>query len=300
MQLNSYPKVYSIGHAAVADLFKEPVLVEEKIDGSQFSFGVHEGELFFRSKGQDVNSGFPGMFAAGVNAVSELKDLLHEGWTYRGEYLMKPKHNALSYLRVPRHNVILFDINTGLEAYLTRGEKEQEAERLGLELVPVLAEGMFTDSETLLKLLEADSILGGTKIEGIAVKNYVRFGRDGKALMGKYVSEAFKERHAKDWKQANPGGKDIVAMLIAELRTEARWEKAVQHLRELGKLAHEPKDIGPLIKEVQKDILVEEAERIAAKLLTWATPLIQRGTIRGLPEWYKTKLLESAFEGSEE
>lgn len=35
----SYPKIWNVGHAAVATMFDHPVLVEEKVDGSQFSFG---------------------------------------------------------------------------------------------------------------------------------------------------------------------------------------------------------------------------------------------------------------------
>jgi ATP-dependent RNA circularization protein (DNA/RNA ligase family) len=36
----SYPSIYALGHRAIRELFDGPVVVEEKIDGSQFSFGV--------------------------------------------------------------------------------------------------------------------------------------------------------------------------------------------------------------------------------------------------------------------
>ena len=39
---HSYPSIYALGHKAVADIFVEPVLIEEQIDGSQFSFGIFE------------------------------------------------------------------------------------------------------------------------------------------------------------------------------------------------------------------------------------------------------------------
>jgi len=38
MRLNSYPSIYNLGHHAIATLLDAPVLVEEKVDGSQFSF----------------------------------------------------------------------------------------------------------------------------------------------------------------------------------------------------------------------------------------------------------------------
>ena len=75
--------------------------------------------------------------------------------------------------------------------------------------------------------------------------------------------------------------------------------KAVQHLREKDLLANEPKDIGPLMREVQDDIEKEEAEQIATALYQWALPQIKRGSVRGLPEWYKQELAKKQFEGSD-
>lgn len=51
---HSYPKIYNLGHAALAELLLDPVTVEEKVDGSQFSFGVIHGVLRCRSKGQEL------------------------------------------------------------------------------------------------------------------------------------------------------------------------------------------------------------------------------------------------------
>lgn len=296
--LHSYPKVYAIGHAAVAELFDGDVLVEEKVDGSQFSFASIGGELCLRSRGADIVPGAhdSGMFAAGVNSATELKNRLHDGWTYRCEYLQKPKHNVLCYGRVPSRNVILFDINTGDEVYLPRGEKVQEAERLGLEYVPVLHNGPVTSPEKLYSLLENESVLGAVKVEGIVVKNYARFGRDKKVLMGKYVSEQFKETHSKEWKASNPTMSDVVERIIVTLRNEKRWEKAVFRLRDLGQLENSPRDIAALIKEVQRDVREEEADFIQKKLLEWAIPRVLRACSGGIPEWYKKRLLESAFE----
>ena len=52
--IHSYPTVFAIGHKMIADLFNGSVVVEEKVDGSQFSFGVIDGELVCRSKGQQI------------------------------------------------------------------------------------------------------------------------------------------------------------------------------------------------------------------------------------------------------
>jgi hypothetical protein len=49
---HSYPSIYNLGHRALQDLLTVSVNVEEKVDGSQFSFGItEEGEIKLRSKG---------------------------------------------------------------------------------------------------------------------------------------------------------------------------------------------------------------------------------------------------------
>jgi hypothetical protein len=130
------------------------------------------------------------------------------------------------------------------------------------------------------------------------IKNYAKFGEDGKVLMGKYVSEKFKEVHGADWKARNPGQQDILTRVCGELRTEARWEKAVQRLRDAGTLESSPRDIGALIRTVQNDVVAEEEERIKATLWNWARPHIARTCAGGLAEWYKKRLAGAAFDQS--
>lgn len=297
MNLHSYPKVFAIGHKAVADLFQGPVLAEEKIDGSQFSFGVVGGQLLIRSKGAEILPEVPEkMFSLAVAAAQQLSPVLREGWTYRAEYLQKPKHNCMKYGRVPTLNIVLFDINTGDEVYLTREEKEAEAARLGLEIVPVLYQGLVDSPENLYGLLQRDSLLGGGKIEGIVVKNYNQFGMDKKVLMGKFVTEEFKETHSKEWKADNPTLGDVVERIIATLRSEVRWNKSIARLKEAGKLEGSPRDIGILIREIQEDVRAEELDFISQKLTEYALPRIIRASTGGFPEYYKKLLLESAFE----
>lgn len=309
MRLGGYPKIYSISHAALHDLLLDPVIVEEKVDGSQISFGVLEsgacGEpqlprLLIRSKEAEIHIGEPNkMFQDGVNAIITVADQLTPGWVYRGEYLMKPKHNALAYDRIPANHIMLFDINDGLESYLSPEAKAVEAARLGFEAVPVLLQGALTSYDEFAALLERTSVLGGQKIEGIVVKNYARFGRDGKALMGKFVSEHFKEVHGGEWRKANPIGRDIITEIVASIRTPARWEKAVQHLRERGQLQGAPQDIGPLMREVSQDVLAECKEEISERLFKWAWKEIGRKVCGGLPEYYKERLARQQFEPKE-
>jgi len=202
----------------------------------------------------------------------------------------------LAYDRVPKQNMILFDVDKGMEDYRGNAERFLEAERLSLECVPLLKEGTFDDWQTLKTLLDKQSILGGQTIEGFVIKGYGRYCDDGKLLMGKYVSEKFKEVHTKEWKKANPGGKDILGELADAYRSKSRWQKAVQHLRERGELTGSPQDIGALMKEVNEDVLVECGEEIRHRLFKWAWKHISRKVAAGLPEWYKEELAKQQFE----
>ena len=313
MSLRSYPHVYNLGHRAVHDLLSGPVVVQEKIDGSQFSFGVtpapredakgsihpHQFRLEIRSRGTDIDPDAPPkLFEKAVATVKALQGALVAGWIYRGEVLDKPKHNALAYDRVPSGNVILFDVERGgdqdfADSIMLYGV----AGVLGLESVPLLYDGPGSalSLDILKDWLQRPSILGGQKIEGVVIKAYGRFGLDGKTLMGKHVSEAFKEVAGGEWKAANPHLGDIVAQLIARFKTPARWDKAVQHLAESGKLLDEPKDIGPLLGELRDDTLKECGDEIREALFKWGWPRIVRGVQAGFAQWYKEKLAARQF-----
>ena len=235
------------------------------------------------------------MFTAAVNTIVAMKTMLQPGWIYRGEYLFRPRHNTLIYERVPRQYIILFDVMVGREAYLDPKSVVIEAKRLGLEAVPTLFVGHLDDLATLREFFDRESVLGGTKIEGIVVKNYNLFTSGKKVAMAKYVREDFREVNAENWRKENQKTKDVISGLVAKYRTEARWRKAVQHLRESGQLTESAKDIGPLMKEIGVDLHKEEADAIKDVLFRHVWPQIQRAVTRGLPEWYKESLLDNVF-----
>jgi hypothetical protein len=295
MPIHSYASVYALGHKAISDLFSGPVLLEEKVDGSQFSMSRSpEGILECRSKGAQLFVDAPEkMFTKAINTAMSLP--LHEGWVYRCEYLEKPKHNTLVYSRVPKQHLIVFDICTGLEEYLSYEHMVDECDRIGLECVPCLYQGVVTDFDMFKTFLDRESILGGVKIEGVVVKNYKVFTQEKKIAIGKYVSEAFRETNSKNWKDSNPSGKDFVQLLIEKYKTEARWNKAIQHLRDAGKLEGSPRDIGLLIREVPEDILKEHEAEIRDALFKHFWDTIRRGVTAGLAEFYKEQLAKTAF-----
>jgi hypothetical protein len=300
--IHSYPKIYNIGHRAIKDIFNEEVTITEKIDGSQFSFGVYCGQLVCKSKNNIlVNDAPDKMFIQAVETVKEIQDLLVDGWTYRGEYLKSPNHNAITYDRTPKKHIMLYDVDRGDQDYLSYEMVNEVALKLGLEIVPLIHRGKIGSAEEMKILLERKSILGDVQIEGVVAKNYMRFNpQDGKALMCKYVSENFKEINNKNWKTKNLTGKDFVQKLADIYRNQNRWAKAVQHLKESNRLNHDPSDISLLIREVHTDVHEECADEIKEKLFKWAWKHIGRKITAGLPEWYKEKLLVDQFSGRED
>lgn len=291
--VHSYPKIHNVGHREVKDILTFPVTVQEKVDGSQFSFGV-TGAPWARSKGTDLDLDAPqDLFRPAVAWVKANAGKLLPNHVYRGEAISKPKHNTLTYNRVPEAGFILFDVDRGEEDFFDVGELRYEAQRLGVEVVQTVAypAGSF-DSMLAANWLNLESALGGPKIEGFVIKAYGQVDGRGKTLMAKHVSESFKSQHIKDWKGRNPNRKDKVAEIGDAVGGPLRWEKAVQHLRDDGKLENSPADIGLLFKEINRDILDEEQDAIKEALFHHFIRDITKQALNGFPQWYKDRLLE--------
>ena len=273
--------------ARTPDLHNLWVIIQEKIDGSQFSFCVDEqGKLQTRSKNTEL--GDPeepvGQFGLAIKAAQSRKGLLREGCTYRGEFLSKPKHNVLRYNRVPKDNVILFDVELPNGSHFSATELEAEAARIGLECVPHFTMPL----DKIDELLELESVLGGCKIEGVVVKANTL----NPPMRAKVVSDAFKEVHVAKSKQKRQlvNQKDPLGDLAMSYRTEARWHKAIQHLRDDGKLTNTPRDIGPLLGEISRDIKAEEADAIKEALFKIYFPVICKTAISGFADFYNDQL----------
>lgn len=307
--ISSYPSLYALGHRATKQIFDNDVIVQEKIDGSQFSFGVDRlKNLHIRSKGCTIYpESADKLFRNAVQQVILVKDKLLPGHIYRAEAITSPKHNHLNYSRAAIGYIVLFDIEQTLDVpdtlegsatFLAPEQVTEQANLLGIEPIRNLHKGKLSSVDEVLHFMELESQLGGPKLEGIVIKNYEQFGPDKKIVIAKYVSEAFKESQKVSFKTDNPSKKDIVERLIEAYTTDARYRKAVQHLKESSKLTDSLKDIGALIEEVKQDIIKEEEDNIKNVLFTHFIKEIVRGASKGVPEWYKKLLLEQQFETS--
>ncbi len=301
--INPFPKIFHIGENYIENLFKGEVEITEKIDGSQWDFGINEDkEIVFRSKGEDLTfKTVPKMFEKAKEQVDRLAPILKKNFRdtyFYCEFLSNPRHNILEYGRIPKNNLYLFGVMEQGKFVGDVKKLHELADFLEIERVNVLFVGEIKDIKELGKLLENNSILEKEKIERIVVKNYQEPALLGSIIipisMGKYVREEFKERHKTEWKKRFTS-KGKLELFIESFKSEARWQKAVQHLKELNKLENSPRDIENLMEEIDNDILEEEKENIKEGLFEIFKDDILRKSKQGFAEWYKKELLKRSI-----
>ena len=299
--IKAFPKIFSIGTDYIKNIFENKVEITEKIDGSAFSFGKIDDILYLRSKGEQLFPESPvKMFKEGIDYILSIEDKILNNTIYFCEYLKKPKHNVLKYDRIPQNHLILFGVSDNTGTFFRKEHKELSkfAKDLDIDVVPLIYKGNIKNADELLKMLERKSILGDIDIEGIVVKNYKQpfllGGQPIPLMMGKFVSEKFKEVHRKNWGKNNTG-KGKWETFKESFLTNARWDKSIQHLKEKDELENTPRDIGKLIKEIQNDVEEEEKENIKNFLWKEFGNEVLRYSIKGFPEYYKTKILKNSF-----
>lgn len=293
-QLSEYPKIHQIYHRETTKMHNQPVVIQEKVDGSQISFGKKDGVLWMKSKNRMIDVNAPdGMFMAAVECIKEIN--LPENHVFRGEYLNRPKHNVLEYQRIPHNTVIIYDIEVGdgTNDYMIYEDVQDLAEIYGFETVPTLWIGSYDDvnQDLINRLLESNAYLGKTLIEGIVIKCYGMYDCNDHVLMCKFVRPEFKEMNGG---KADKPRAAIVDKIGSMLNNTARWTKSVQHLKDDGVLVGDACDIGLLMKELNKDF-EEHRDEIKALLYAEYRKKILRVANAGFAEWYKQRLTEEAL-----
>ena len=292
-----YGKILRARVRGTEDLLSDPVVVEEKVDGSMFRFGcAPDGSLHMASRRAAVYPETTGMFQPAIDHVVMLyhAGILPKGVWFFTEFVGKPKHNTQEYETVPLNNLVLFDVmyNGALvepdPLYL-----DGWADSLMVSPIPILAQGHMTWAK-INALLSLPSFLGGANgMEGVVVKNYARSIALGSAtypMFCKLVAAEFAERHQTRSKREGHAGKETE--YFESFAAEPRWRKAVERLRDEDRLQGSPHDIGGIIAEIQSDLEIEEKEAIMQRLWKMHQSQIKRAAVRGFAEWYKARLDE--------
>ena len=166
-------------------LFDGQVFVEEKLDGSQFSIQVYEGELLVWSRGRLIVEGFEPLAYRGIWRwiYAHFHDLmgLGENLVLYGEWL-KVLH-TVPYDALPDWAVIfdVYDLERG--QFLRYDEKVEVVNSLGLVPPPLLYRGIIHLTSKreverfishLVSIAERKSFFStvARSMEGVVVKNY--------------------------------------------------------------------------------------------------------------------------------
>lgn len=295
--MKSFPKIWALGSKQVPDILKGRVEITEKMDGSQFGFGKNEwGELKIRSKGQWIDiENPPALFRNSVDWVVSIQDTLNPDSFYYGEAITSNRHNTLRYDRTPKGYVCLFAAGDYqfIKVVNEYSALTDIAATMGCEVVPLVFEGEIL-AQDIPNLIDKESGLGGPDMEGVVVKRYEPYEYMGRFIpvqCGKFVSEKFKEKHSKN--KDFMSGKSRMQMYFEEFATEARWRKAVEHLRDNNELTNSPKDIGILLKELHQDLDEEYKQEIMEHLWKFYKKDVYRAITNGFPQWYKERLLQN-------
>lgn len=310
LELPKPMKIYAIGHRSNRDIFKGPTIeITEKVDGSQFRFGNVDGELVCCSKNTILNINEPQkQFKPAVETAIEIfeSNMIKQGMFFFGETLATKRHNVLTYSRVPRGHIALFGgYNYETDTFLGYSELDGFASVFGCDVVPLVYSGpsdkfLKDPVASLEKEVDKESYLGGSKLEGVVVRNeFQRTIVENSVVpytIGKYVCESFKEvMNIKTKRGINHWGQ-----YCESYATKARWMKAIQSLRDSGEFQADPRSIGKLIPMINQDIVAECKEDIMEVMWKLYHKDVLRAATRGFPEWFKKNLIDGTFDDYEE
>lgn len=293
MEQKKYHKIIRYGHRETNGVLNkgDHIVIQEKIDGANASFTRDEYDklrVFSRNNELNEENTLGGFY----NWVHENIDplTLIPGWLYFGEWLNPHKVRYEKYEKT----FILFDVySTNLSEYGAFENVKLEAERLGLQLVPVFYEGEYKDFEHL------ESFVGKTDLggklgdietgEGIVVKNVNYTDRFGNQMFVKLVSDHFREVQ-KQKAPKDPGKKTDEQLFVEYCMTDARVEKLLHKLVDEGVLDENfgIEDMSTILKHINvslyDDIMEEEKDKLPGE---YEEKQIRKAISRGVAQVVK-------------
>lgn len=261
-----------------ADGFREGdyIVVQEKIDGANFSIRYNEEEdaiaSFSRKNFLNSENNLRGAWNWAEKLDKELvKKVLGTNLILFGEWLVS---HTIVYPTERYQNAYFYDAyDVETKQYLEQDKVKDIVNRLGLIYVPVFYEGKFISWEHLNQFVGRTD-LGGENGEGIVVKNMTRLNDPNTRLpfYTKIVADKFSEKKSVGKPRKNNAERDEeqarLQALVESIVTEARVTKLVHKMVDEGiipedwdehNMATIAKNIG---KEVYYDCVKEEPETV--------------------------------------
>jgi len=257
MTFIKYPKIYRVGHRNTEGIFSVPeeeIIVEEKIDGANFRFGVINGKLRFGSRKVDLTEKKDyNQFKKAVEFVKNLDiSKMRPGHVYFAEYCI-PHSIQYNWEKMPL--LLGFDVWNG-KGWLGYEDKVEAFNEIGIEVVPLVDRVKAGDitPEYLNKVIPESKYYSG-KAEGVVFKNY------NVGMFAKLVSEAFKEVNQEIFGKSKKHASDDTEYILEKYVPVRRVEKVIQAMINEG-WEHDMTMMKELPKRVFEDVVDEEAASI--------------------------------------
>ena len=272
MEQKKYMSIVRLGHRTTEGVLKEGdnIIIQEKLDGANASFRKDEGgnlHAFSRNKELDEDNNLGGFYQFVQENINP--DDLHNDVIYFGEWLNPHKVKYPEYQK----QFFLYDIyNVKEERYVDFSMVKFQANKLGLNLIPVFYEGEYQSFEHLEsfvgKTLVGGELKGKEMGEGIVVKNVDYRDRFGNQIFVKLVVDEFREvqkqRAPRDPNKPKSPEQEFVEATVNEARVDKFLHKFVDEgiLNEQWGI----EDMGTILKNmggrIFEDIIEEESEML--------------------------------------
>jgi hypothetical protein len=291
VDFKKYQHVERIGNSAVEGILEGLVYVFPKIDGTNASVWMEDGEICAGSRNRKLaldndNAGF----MSAITQDKDIRELLEANPNVKlfGEWLVP--HTIKSYREDAWRKFYVFDVleYTGggvadpdevhasylppCYKYLTYEEYAVLCERFAVNYIPCMARYDRPTKDQVVQCAEKNDylMLPGKIGEGVVVKRYDFRNRFGHRNWAKVVRSAFHETHQKEGVGISPGAmvieRDIAIQYVTKTLVDKERAKITIDIENEESKGNRAKPIQPrLIGMVWHCILTEELATIVKK-----------------------------------
>lgn len=307
MTFPKYPKIYYLGSKHTegfisSDVLDNEIVIEEKMDGANFRFGIVDGTFHVGSRHRDLTSAIrpdgtvdkdvAGQFTRAIEYVLQRKDHFHPGYVYFAEYMIP---HTLDYDWEHTPLLLGFDIfDTSTGRFLDYPSKIDAFKSAQIIPVPLVWRGPLRDFTVSAYEQIPRSRYRNGSAEGLVIKDYAR------QFFVKIVAPEFRESNKQVFGRGKRGARRIMQddgsqWFVDAFVTRRRIEKVIDLLvNEYGK----PADMSllqDLIPAVIKDAWEENWEDVAFENVVLDTRRIRKLSAARIVKVYRSWLIKRAI-----
>jgi len=233
-----------------------------KIDGTNASIWIEDGNLCFGSRNRELtigddNAGFAA-WASEQDNLRHLLSILPAGSRVYGEWLVP--HSLKTYREDAWRRFWVFDVLTPEGEFMHFNEYSTLCKQAEVDFIPCVMvarnptyEVLATETEKNRFLIRENSGVG----EGIVIKQYGWKSRFGRTTWAKLITNTFKDEHVKEMGGSVLSMKMVEETIADEFVTEHMVEKIIAKIRaEQGQFA--ARNIPQLLGMAFHDLVTEE------------------------------------------